>query len=245
MKLKLGFVAVVYVCTGLFLPAAQPTNAPSRLDFSAFKIISDRNIFNTRRSPRYVPSTEPRVTRSRSRTADAFALVGTMRYEKGPYAFFDGTRSDYKKVLKPDDTIAGFKVTHIMPTSVKLESATNQIELRVGMQLRHEEEGGWITSERPESAEPSPGSSSSSSHLSLQPSRSENSSSNGEAQNGVSDGFPPPFNPDAVIQALDSGDLQQLQAIQTNAAPAAAVPTGSDDPVLQRLMQRRAQERGE
>ena len=152
-------------CTGIavglaalfaFLPgraAAPATNTVNSLDESSFRIISDRNIFNSRRSARYVPSSAPRTRGTRS---ENFALVGTLSYEKGPYAFFDGSRSDYRKVLKPDDTIAGFKVVSIEAAHVKLASATNEIDLHVGMQLRREEEGEWRLSERPEVLEPSP-----------------------------------------------------------------------------------------
>jgi len=33
-----------------------------------------------------------------------------MSYEKGPFAFFEGSSSEFQKVLKQDDTIAGFKI---------------------------------------------------------------------------------------------------------------------------------------
>ena len=71
-------------------------------------------------------------------------LVGTMTYEKGTFAFFDGTSSDYKKALKLTDTIAGYKVTTIAPNGVKLASGTNEVELSVGAQLRREEDGPWL-----------------------------------------------------------------------------------------------------
>ena len=55
-----------------------------------------------------------------------------MTYEKGTFAFFDGTSSDYKKALKLTDVIAGYKVTNIAPNGVKLASGTNALELSVG-----------------------------------------------------------------------------------------------------------------
>ena len=67
-----------------------------------------------------------------------------MSYEKGTFAFFDGTSSDYKKALKLTDSIAGYKVTNIAPNSVKLASGTNELELSVGAQLRREEDGPWL-----------------------------------------------------------------------------------------------------
>ena len=62
-----------------------------------------------------------------------------MTYEKGTFAFFDGTSSEYKKALKLADAIAGYKVTNIAPNGVKLASGTNELDLSVGAQLRREE----------------------------------------------------------------------------------------------------------
>ncbi|PYJ07364.1 MAG: hypothetical protein DME25_03950 [Verrucomicrobia bacterium] len=108
--------------------AAQPTNAPASLDYSAFKIIPDRNIFNTRRSARYTATTSERGPSRRAARTESFALVGTMNYaEQGPLAFFEGSRSEYKKALKPEEAIAGFKLASIQPNAVKLASPTNEI----------------------------------------------------------------------------------------------------------------------
>jgi hypothetical protein len=81
-------------------------------------------------------------------------LTGTMRDEKGPLAFFDGTQSDHRKVLKPNDTIAGFTITEIEHAYVKLKSGTNEVMLPVNMQLGREEEGQWQLSPRSESSTP-------------------------------------------------------------------------------------------
>jgi hypothetical protein len=124
------------------LPGApEGTNSSlSRLDYAAFRIIADRNIFDPNRVP-HRPN-ESRV-RSTPKIADSLTLVGTMSYEKGTFAFFDGSRSDYKKALKQSDVIAGYKVTNIAPNGVTLAAGTNSLELSVGMQLRREEDGPW------------------------------------------------------------------------------------------------------
>lgn len=108
------------------------------LDYSAFRLVVNRNIFDPNRVPHSGPST------TQPKTVDAFTLVGTMSYEKGIFAFFDGTRSDYQKVLKPEDTIAGYKVLAISADSVKLMMSTNNVvELSVGTQMRRREDGSW------------------------------------------------------------------------------------------------------
>jgi hypothetical protein len=107
-------------------------------EYSAFGIIVERNIFDPNRFPR-----RPGQERPPSRSYDYVTLVGTMTYEQGTFAFFDGTSSAYRKALKLADAIAGYKVTNIAPDGVKLSSGTNQLELRVGAQLRREEDGPW------------------------------------------------------------------------------------------------------
>jgi len=118
---------------------AQQTNAPARSDYSYFKLIEDRNIFDSSRSPRR----SRRGASQQGPEMDAFSLVGTMSYGKGTFAFFDGTSSDYRKALEVNGTIAGYKVKEITPNAVKLESDGGPVQLKVTNQMRHEEKGGW------------------------------------------------------------------------------------------------------
>jgi hypothetical protein len=130
----------------------------NRLDYSAFKVVVDRNIFDPNRFP-HRPGQGPRPA---PKSVDSLTLVGTMTYERGSFAFFDGTSSDYKKALKLNDVVAGHKVTNITPNSVKLATGTNELELKVGMQLRREEDGPWSLAGGPGSYTAAPTSSSTS-----------------------------------------------------------------------------------
>src|SRR5215216_2631603 len=67
-----------------FAAVADQTNNVPALDYQAFKIINERNIFNSRRYGRSTSSR--RESRSATRV-ESFALTGTMSYEKGPFAF--------------------------------------------------------------------------------------------------------------------------------------------------------------
>jgi hypothetical protein len=69
--------------------------------------------------------------------------VGTLRYEKGPFAFFDGSDSEFRQVVQPEGRIAGYQVVEISGQAVTLRLGTNQIQLKVGMQMRREEGGSW------------------------------------------------------------------------------------------------------
>jgi len=119
--------------------ADDDTNSSNALDLNSFKLISERNIFNPNRYPSHGSRTPQHVTK-----VDSFTLLGTMSYEKGRFAFFDGSGYEYHKTLKPADTIAGYRIADIGPYGVKLLAASNQvINLSVGMQMRRVDGGPW------------------------------------------------------------------------------------------------------
>jgi len=132
---------------------AAQSSAPETMDLNYFKIISSRNIFNPNRR-----RNQPNATVRRTPRNDWFTLVGTMSYEKGEFAIFDGTRSEYKKALKAHDKIAGYTIAEIAPGGIKLAAASNQtINLPVGTQMRKPEGGRWALAGRADpNAEPTP-----------------------------------------------------------------------------------------
>jgi hypothetical protein len=131
-----------------FSALAQQTNMVNPKDFEAFKIITDRNIFDVNRRPpvaRGTPRPPPAIV-------DTFVLTGTMSYESGPFAVFDGSSSEYHKVLGSGGKIAGYTLGEITHDFVKLSSGTNELELKVGMQMRRSEDGKWSVGERGENS---------------------------------------------------------------------------------------------
>lgn len=122
-------------------PAAVETG-PTSLDYSAFRQIADRNIFNAGRSSRSARSGE----RPRQVQVDTFTVVGTMSYAKGDVAFFDGSSGAYRKAVKLGESIAGHKVIGITAEEVQLEAGEQKVTLKVGGQMRREDEGPWSMS---------------------------------------------------------------------------------------------------
>jgi hypothetical protein len=171
MSIRPSILAALLTAASLNAPGAAPresaspkrqVDTPGQKDYSAFKLIAERNIFNSARASR-----SSRAARSEDRKAshvDTITLVGTMAYEKGPFAFFEGSSSDFKKVLEPGKSIAGYKIAEINGNMVKLEAGTNQVTLNVGMQMRREEEGEWrVIGGSPTSSKPAETSASASS----------------------------------------------------------------------------------
>jgi len=141
---------------------AQKTNSVSPRDYTAFKIIPERNIFNPNRSARgsNVPRSEEKPAK-----IESFALVGTMSYQKGKFAFFDSSNSEFRKVLSPSKSIAGYTLTDVEESGVKLERDGKIIDLPVGSQMKRQDGGEWRVSAesapRPTNSETNSGQSSS------------------------------------------------------------------------------------
>jgi hypothetical protein len=156
--------------------------------FDEFKIITQRNIFDPNRRPPRRPGSGSE-DQPKPRRIDYLNLVGAMSYEKGRFAFFDGSSSDYRKSVKPGDTIAGYKVANVTQNNVTLESGDKKIQLPVGGQLKREDEGEWRVNSNPENfaaSTNSSGSSSSSSSVSTSSSSSNStSSSSTDEQNPI------------------------------------------------------------
>jgi hypothetical protein len=141
---------------------AQSNGVPGPADYPAFsRFITDRNIFDPNRQPYYYSSNTRRTTpriRTRSTSAPALTLVGTMSYQKGMFAFFNGNSDDLKKALRVADKIAGYTVMDISASRVKLETADKkkQFDMKVGDAMR-QENGKWVFAGAGEiSNEPSP-----------------------------------------------------------------------------------------
>lgn len=121
-------------------------NIPGAADYAAFnRFVTERNIFDPNRQPHYStgPARTVARTRTRSNSAPTVALVGTMAYEKGRFAFFSSNDAEQKKVLQVSEKIAGYRIVEILPASVTLEAADKkQTSMKVGDVLR-QENGGW------------------------------------------------------------------------------------------------------
>jgi hypothetical protein len=134
-------VAVV-LAAGAMTELAGAGQGPAGRDFTDFQLVTERNIFDPNRRARV------RSEGQRQRqVVDSFSFTGTMNYSKGLFAFFDGSSSDYRKVVEMGDKIAGYTVAQIDHDLVKLVQDTNEVKLKVGMQMRRGDDGKWFSAE--------------------------------------------------------------------------------------------------
>ncbi|HZL44463.1 MAG TPA: hypothetical protein VFD66_14430 [Verrucomicrobiae bacterium] len=211
----LCMVAAITLSTGAQTPAASRPQ-----DFAAFKIISERNIFDPNRRPHLSSGPAPKIV-------DSFALVGTMFYGTNSLAVFEGSHSEYRKVLEPGGSIAGQVLRQIGPEAVKLSSGSNELELKVGMQMRRNEDGQWSVGNQPESS------------LQAYQPDSSRSTTRRRSEPGARRSEPQNSQPDAT----DVPDAPPAPDLDTTNAPPVNAGGDPNDPVA-RMMRRRAQEAG-
>lgn len=126
-------------------PSPTPTSTPVKAtgtgpiyaSFDTFRIIDERNIFDPNRVGQVARSAndQPR--------GDTITLVGTMHYEKGLFAFFDGSNASFQKALHETETIAQYTVTHIANDGVELMRDGQRLSLKIGQQLQRPVGGDW------------------------------------------------------------------------------------------------------
>jgi hypothetical protein len=217
-----------------FAAPAQQTNRPALRDFSSFQMIGEGNIFNPNRRPRFRPARTPRPV------VESFSLVGTMSYDANVLAFFDGTGSpNYNKVVKAGvpNSIAGFQVSEIGPSSVKLRTPTNEFELKVGMQMRRGDDGKWTLGLASESL----GNAYAGNRNRRDSRRGDFNPMNSQMayapSSGTNDLQPPADDASLADMGADAGiDNMAADAGGTNGPPDLS---GETDPVVLRLMQQR------
>ena len=89
---------------------------------------------------------------------ETMTLVGTLGSEKGWFAFFDGSRSEFKRVLAAGKSIGGQRIAQITSTAVTLESGTNSVCLKLGMTLQRSEDDWHLLTEGDSPKTPNPAS---------------------------------------------------------------------------------------
>ena len=211
---------------------AGKTNSPPSQEYQAFKLIAERNIFNPNRQPGLVQGPPPKVEKQ-SKT-EAFALVGTLIDGGEALAFFDGSDAQYKKVLKPTEVIAGYKVLEISIEEVKLESEGNEVKLPIGMQMKRKDADPWQLIAVTAAFDSISGSSDSSRSESARGDSGRSDSRRGDPRRSYSrrsDG--------SSGQSLTSASSSETSTSDTQPA---STSSGDADEVLKRLMQKREDE---
>ena len=143
----------------LLLAGAQAVEkAPG---FDTFRLMRTRNMFDPSRRPaRTDTASAARTVAAPQSRNSTLTLTGTMVTDGKTLAFFNGTRSDYAKVLAVGGAVADCKITAIHPTQVEIERGGKPAVLAIGQQLQIEGAPSDVPAPEPApatAAEPAPG----------------------------------------------------------------------------------------
>ncbi|HVR36285.1 MAG TPA: hypothetical protein VMS21_10600 [Methylomirabilota bacterium] len=147
-------LACLLPATGVPASTPAPDTAASEPQFSDFRIIPERNIFNANRSAARTEQAPVRET-PRAPRIDSITLLGTLSYENGQFAYFDGSDPAYRTALEANESIAGGRLRKVKTDGVVLEIDGQVLDLKVGMGLRREDDGAWTVSKERPPASPS------------------------------------------------------------------------------------------
>jgi len=235
-------VSLVMLFLNVGSTSADNTNAPVKPDYSAFRIIAERNIFNPNR---YARGSQPAKVANRvqlpASRIESLTLVGLMEFEKGTFAFFDGTSPGSQKTLQAGGQIAGCKLALVNSRMVKLVEGTNGFELRVGQQLRREDDSDWFVAEADGGSSRRRSTSRTGSNGRIYEGLVTGANGGGEVSPADATG-----EPEVIVMEADpnggsvNGESGATAPVETDHTDDA----GSEitDPVLRRLMERRQQE---
>ena len=142
---KSTYLIIIFLFQALFIPALSQDQGRDRSleNFDDFKLIWDRNIFNSERRP--IQAASVRVVREpeKREPAESFRLLGVMINGNNTSVFFNGSSSNYSKVLSPGDSIAGFKITTAQTDMILLEGNQKKIKLSIGSGMTRDPSGVW------------------------------------------------------------------------------------------------------
>ena len=150
----------------LLLVTALPTTAatkakPEKLPkadegFKPFASIAQQNVFNTQRGTNPpVQVAAPKLPKPpKPPELEAFALLGTLRSERGDIAFFDGTSPGFRKAVQTGDKLGACTVTSIAHDRVTLMADDRELCLPLRMQFRREGAGEWLLAALPDDFQP-------------------------------------------------------------------------------------------
>ncbi len=129
---------------------AYPENAEplasGNSEFSQFRIVIQRNIFNPNRRKPVVRETVPPPAPPQ---IDQITLVGTLISEPTAFAFFAGSSPVFNSVAQRGETVAGHTIAEIHSSGITLRDATRTLELKVSEGLERRDGGAWKPASAP------------------------------------------------------------------------------------------------
>lgn len=126
---------------------AEKTTPANGSSFEAFRILTDRNIFDSGRGLREPETTGPVAPTTSTTRIERILLIGALINRADDFnetvAFFEGASAGQNATVRPGGSIAGYRVVRIRTDGVTLEKAGQSFDLRMGSGLTRQNDGEW------------------------------------------------------------------------------------------------------
>lgn len=133
-------------------PAAERDVPP----FDSFRLLVDRNIFSSTRTPHIAGRETPAEAPPPAAAPATLRLMGTVVTDGQAWALFEGGAEAPRGGVKPGDPVAGYTVSAIRTNGITLAGSAGPVELAVGAGLAQQGDGSWkvVDASAVRSAEP-------------------------------------------------------------------------------------------
>ena len=138
---EMAIILLAFLMISGLAPDGRGADVP--VDFSAYKIILERNIFNASRQAQPLPGQRPRA----EIRPDRITLLGVLVDGKNSAAFFDGSRSEYTRAVRLGEAIADYRVVAIGTDKVKLADGKKEFEISVAARMEKIGDSPWTLAE--------------------------------------------------------------------------------------------------
>jgi hypothetical protein len=137
-------ILFLLAAVGQIAGAADTPATSQAKGFDAFALTKARNIFDPERRAMRVETSEAPPTTAPSRP-DYLALTGTMVTPGKALAFFNGSRSEYNKVVPISEKLGDCTLVAIGGNQVELERKGKAVTLQIGQQITLDDAGTITT----------------------------------------------------------------------------------------------------
>jgi hypothetical protein len=142
-----GFLTGLLMCAGLTGAwCADRGSAEEDSAWARYKIVGERNIFDSSRGPRSDSTPKPYVApKPPPKTLD---LTGVIVRAEGSIAFFEGSAVSGSEMAGEGDVIAGLRVERITTDGVALLDGETTATLKVGFGMSKPSDGNWSMADK-------------------------------------------------------------------------------------------------
>lgn len=127
-------------------PADRRESVADSRSFDRFRLIHERNIFNSERRTPLPPGRTPPPEPVRPPRTQSISLNGTICYESKAFAFLGSSESELRGIFSPGDQVGNLKLVSVDSHGIRLTEGDVSLNVPVGQGLQRSGDDPWRVS---------------------------------------------------------------------------------------------------